>query len=181
MERYTYWCDDGKGGGEWRVNTICGKEQRGPHIDRLASIEDILGDDYDLDRLRELVEADQDGRCLVLPAMREIFYRTMALATKRTTERGTGQVNKPEIIRGLVDGERKYCRIPIRRKRIPIYAYELEDIMKKYTNKEGFVDIESIQNDATELFQNQNYREAGILCSVIDFIEFFSRCTVFTD
>lgn len=30
---------------------------------RLAAIEDILGDDYDLDRLRELVEADRDGRC----------------------------------------------------------------------------------------------------------------------
>lgn len=30
---------------------------------RLAYIEDILGDDYDLDRLRELVEADRDGRC----------------------------------------------------------------------------------------------------------------------
>lgn len=27
--------------------------------DRLAKIEDILGDDYDLDRLRELVEADR--------------------------------------------------------------------------------------------------------------------------
>ena len=67
MERYTYWCDDGNGGGEWRVNTICGKEQRGPHVDRLAAIEDILGDDYDLDRLRELVEADRDGRCVVLP------------------------------------------------------------------------------------------------------------------
>lgn len=35
--------------------------------DRLAAIEDILGDDYDLDHLRELVEADQDGRCVVLP------------------------------------------------------------------------------------------------------------------
>ena len=67
MERYTYWCDDGKGGGEWRVNTICGKEQRGPHIDRLASIEDILGEDYDIDSLRELVEADRDGRCVVMP------------------------------------------------------------------------------------------------------------------
>lgn len=29
---------------------------RGEDIDRLAAIEDILGDDYDLDRLRELVE-----------------------------------------------------------------------------------------------------------------------------
>lgn len=35
---------------------------------RLAAIEDILGDDYDLDRLRELVEADREGRCVVLPA-----------------------------------------------------------------------------------------------------------------
>ena len=30
---------------------------------RLTDIEDILGDNYDLDRLRELVEADRDGRC----------------------------------------------------------------------------------------------------------------------
>lgn len=36
-------------------------------IDRLSDIEDILGDDYDLDRLREMVEADRDGRCVVLP------------------------------------------------------------------------------------------------------------------
>ena len=34
---------------------------------RLAKIEDILGDDYDLSRLRELVQADRDGRCVVLP------------------------------------------------------------------------------------------------------------------
>lgn len=32
---------------------------------RLALIEDILGEDYDLDRLRELVEADREGRCYV--------------------------------------------------------------------------------------------------------------------
>lgn len=29
---------------------------------RLCQIEDILGDTYDLDRLRELVEADKQGR-----------------------------------------------------------------------------------------------------------------------
>ena len=34
--------------------------------ERLAAIEDILGDDYDLDRLKELVEADREGRCVVL-------------------------------------------------------------------------------------------------------------------
>lgn len=36
-------------------------------VDKCANIEDILGDDYDLDRLRDLVEADRDGRCVVLP------------------------------------------------------------------------------------------------------------------
>ena len=34
---------------------------------RASEIEAILGDDYDLDRLRELVEADREGRCVVLP------------------------------------------------------------------------------------------------------------------
>ena len=33
---------------------------------RLAKIEDILGDNYDLDRLRELVQADRNGRCAAL-------------------------------------------------------------------------------------------------------------------
>lgn len=36
-------------------------------INRLAAIEDILGDKYDLDRLRELVQADREGRCVVTP------------------------------------------------------------------------------------------------------------------
>ena len=31
-------------------------------IDRLAAIEDILGDEYDLDRLRELDQADREGK-----------------------------------------------------------------------------------------------------------------------
>lgn len=34
---------------------------------RLAAIEDILGDDYDLDRLKELVQTDREGRCVVHP------------------------------------------------------------------------------------------------------------------
>lgn len=33
---------------------------------RLTAIEDILGDEYDLDRLRELVQADREGRCVVI-------------------------------------------------------------------------------------------------------------------
>lgn len=34
--------------------------------ERLKLIEDTLGDDYDLDRLRELVQADRDGRVRIV-------------------------------------------------------------------------------------------------------------------
>jgi hypothetical protein len=33
----------------------------GNAIDRLAAIEDVLGNEYDLDRLRELAQADREG------------------------------------------------------------------------------------------------------------------------
>lgn len=36
-------------------------------VGRFADIENILGDEYDLDHLHELVEADRNGRCAVLP------------------------------------------------------------------------------------------------------------------
>lgn len=35
-------------------------------IGRMVAIEDILGDDYDLDHLRELVQSDRDGRCFIV-------------------------------------------------------------------------------------------------------------------
>lgn len=34
---------------------------------RLCDIEDILGDEYDLDELREMAQAKREGRCVVLP------------------------------------------------------------------------------------------------------------------
>lgn len=65
MERYTEKVD-----GIWVVSC---KYEESPYpvvtqevIDRLAAIEDILGDKYDLDRLRELVQADREGRCVML-------------------------------------------------------------------------------------------------------------------
>lgn len=33
---------------------------------RLKDVEDILGDEYDLDRLRELVQADREEKCVIL-------------------------------------------------------------------------------------------------------------------
>ena len=39
----------------------------GDHADRLVAIEDILGDECELDKLMELVQAKRKGRCIVLP------------------------------------------------------------------------------------------------------------------
>lgn len=55
-------------------------------VDRLASIEDILGDTYDLDRLRELVEAGKDGRCVVLPC--KYGERVYCVYTKQEEDYG---------------------------------------------------------------------------------------------
>lgn len=91
MERLTYdFCIAGKHC--WQVkgtdNLECGevcksRDDEGCNgcpiadaFDRLAAIEDILGDDYDLDRLKELVEADRDGRCVVFPCkVGDTLYR----------------------------------------------------------------------------------------------------------
>lgn len=73
MERYTKRLDDGQAVMEFQIckekhindqDMYCSALYcRNRLKDRLAEIEDILGDDYDLDRLRELVEADRDRRC----------------------------------------------------------------------------------------------------------------------
>ena len=52
---------------------------RGDDVDHLAAIEDILGDEYDLDELAEKVQANREGRCVVLP---ESYYTAEAAARK---------------------------------------------------------------------------------------------------
>ena len=88
MERLTYWCDNGHGGGKWFVAIDAeGREDYGPHVDRLAAyeetglepgeIEQLKGEAFGLrvdkqeleqyralgpiDRLRELAQADREG------------------------------------------------------------------------------------------------------------------------
>ena len=46
-------------------------------IHRLVTIEDILGDEYDLDRLRKLVQADKEGRSVVLPSEDAVFRQAL--------------------------------------------------------------------------------------------------------
>ena len=47
---------------------ICSQRQT---WERLKLLEDVLGDNYDLDRLRELVQTDREGRVHILPSPRE--------------------------------------------------------------------------------------------------------------
>lgn len=87
---------------------------------RVSEIEAILGDDYDLDRLRELVEADRDGRCVVLPIstpsmaytvdskggyISSGFYRTPG-AVLHDTERGYVIVKTREAAEAALKGEK---------------------------------------------------------------------------
>ena len=70
MERLTYWCDDGMGGGEYRVNEN-GAEYSGHFIDRLATYEDTGLEPQTiseiLDSVSEWYDAHKEGRLLVLP------------------------------------------------------------------------------------------------------------------
>ena len=57
--------------GKFRIPPPAGtkEKERPSYMDlyqRLTAIEDILGDEYDLDRLRGLAQADRENRCVVI-------------------------------------------------------------------------------------------------------------------
>lgn len=60
-----------------RVINVKYASQHETAIHRLATIEDILGDEYDLDRLREMVKADKEGRSVVLPSEDAVFRQAL--------------------------------------------------------------------------------------------------------
>ena len=56
-------------------------------VDHLVTIEDILGDDYDLDELKEMVQAKREGRCVVLPCKKgDTVWRIVHDATPHITK-----------------------------------------------------------------------------------------------
>lgn len=54
---------------------------------RLSTILDILGDDYDLDRLRELVEEDRAGRCKTLEKIVLEYQETIVPGYRKLAEK----------------------------------------------------------------------------------------------
>lgn len=106
MERLTYWCDNGHGGGKWFVAIDAeGGEDYGPHVDRLAAyeetglepgeIEQLKGEAFGLrvdkqeleqyralgpiDRLRELARADKlIGKTVYYPYAEKILEKRVS-------------------------------------------------------------------------------------------------------
>lgn len=73
MERLTYFKD-----GYWRIN-FSGVQYQADFVDRLAAYEDIAELCGGFDRLRELAEADKDGRVVVPPCkVGDKLYRVLA-------------------------------------------------------------------------------------------------------
>lgn len=92
MERLTYdFCFNGshsnqvKGADNLICSEVCEREEScnecpiARAFDRLAAIEDILGDEYDLAHLRELIQADREGRCILIAGAPKpgdlVYYR----------------------------------------------------------------------------------------------------------
>lgn len=70
MERLTFIDQHG-----WYAVDNSGERVRGPHVNRLAALEDILNG-YDIDRLNELIEADREGRIAILSEpMKPMVYK----------------------------------------------------------------------------------------------------------
>ena len=83
-------------------------------IERLAAIENILGDDYDLDRLRELVEEDRAGRCktmekIVLEYQETIVPGYRKLAEKAMEERDAA-ISDMETVMAYGGGNLDTCQ-----------------------------------------------------------------------
>lgn len=156
MERLTYWCDNGHGDGKWFVAIDAeGGEDYGPHVDRLAAyeetglepgeIEQLKGEVFGLrldkqeleqyralgpiDRLRELAQADKEGRCVVLDDITVADLQQM-LSVLDSTHYGddaetytTGYRNghrngRIEILRhvlGIHEGTSEYTEAALRR------------------------------------------------------------------
>ena len=100
----------------------------GEIIERPPEGEDSLGDDYDLDRLRELVEADLDDRCVILKHttvsdLRQQFTTLSSVCDGDDTETYTtgyrnghrnGRVELLQYILGIPDGAREAAEVALK-------------------------------------------------------------------
>ncbi len=97
MNRLIYWL-----GGRAMFRDCSG----GPVQERLAHIEDILGNYYDLRILRDFVKAVKDGRCIILPEVKEDTVSLMYDNLKDVFSEWSN--NDPSVgIHGMSEDEKK--------------------------------------------------------------------------
>lgn len=115
-------------------------------LEKYEQIQKSIGDDYDLDRLRKLVEAHRDGRCVVLPCKVgcSVFRITTCKGFGRVLD---GTMYGPNGEHGTATGY--YC------------PCELAENCPFQLEKDGFFDCEKHKNTvaiyedvATEIVMN---------------------------
>lgn len=80
-------------------------------VDRLAAIEDILGDEYDMDRLRELVQAESKGKIPKYTIGDTIYDRFGKPWTVENIERHSLYKKNEWLYKCGHDGTDDYCAL----------------------------------------------------------------------
>ena len=123
MERLTYFKD-----GYWRVN-FSGVQYQADFVDRLAAYENIAELCGGFDRLRELAEADKDGRVMVLPCR---VGDTVWFKTYKNNARDCIGVQPHEVTRIsasiIVPGEIVDIGIPVDQIGVRVFLSETEAV-----------------------------------------------------
>lgn len=123
MERLTYFKD-----GYWRVN-FSGVQYQADFVDRLAAYEDIAELCGGFDRLRELAEADKDGRVVILPCK---VGDTVWFKTYKNNARDCIGVQPHEVTRIsasiIVPGEIVDIGIPVDQIGVRVFLSETEAV-----------------------------------------------------
>lgn len=99
-------------------------------------IKDILGNDYDLDRLRELVEADREGRCVVLPCKlgNKVYFPLLGRIIKKTVYSIVTFSNSQRI---YCDGTSEFFRPENFGKTVFLTREAAEKALEKEENRNG--------------------------------------------
>lgn len=105
-------------------------------IEKSLRIKDILGNDYDLDRLCELVQADREGRCVVLPCKlgNKVYFPLLGRIIKKTVYSIVTFSNSQRI---YCDGTSEFFRPENFGKTVFLTRAAAEKALEKEENRNG--------------------------------------------
>ena len=116
-------------------------------VNRLAAIEDILGDEYDFDRLRELKQADDEGRCVVLPCkVGDTVYQLGYMTHSEAIKSGVAQRDDPLSKRKYGRKRAAYRPLIVREKKMVKTLYHEFGKTVFLTREEAQAALEGMKN-----------------------------------